>query len=104
MISPSNGKFYKPEQWKRKFHTFIYGVSDEAGLPGLIAQAEDDGCELVQVFPASMPDPRPPNLLVPGQAQRPAMVAVYRPLVRIPLDAYPALVEKHKAAQEAGKK
>ncbi len=92
---------------RQKFHTFIYGLADEAGLSGLIAQAEEDGCELIQVFSGSMPDPRPPSLLVPGQAQRPAMMAVYRPLVRILADAYPALVAKHgaaqKAAQQAGK-
>lgn len=82
-----------------RLHTFIYGLSDESGLSALIASSEENGCEFLQAIACTIPDPRPPSLLVPGQAPRPAMLRAFQILVRLPAADFPALLEKLKALQ-----
>lgn len=83
---------------RQPFHTFIFGIADEAGMSGLIASAESHGCEFIQAIACQVPDPRPVNLLVPGVPQRPQTIRAFQILVRILASEFPALVAKLQAA------
>ncbi len=79
----------------RKWTTFFYGMCSEDKLTALIKEAEDDGCEFVQVMAGMIPAPQS-AVALPGARANP--IPVIRLLVRMLDEDYDALVEKKKAA------
>jgi hypothetical protein len=90
-----NVKFPNINLSRIKYTTFFYGVCTEDRITDVIKDAEDNGCELVQVVPGLM---NPPNssLALPGTKQGP--ITVLRILVRTTDENYAALVAKRTPA------
>jgi hypothetical protein len=81
-----------------KYRTFIYGLCVDQTVPEMVAQAEEDGCMFVQLIPYTIPAQKPTIHLGSAYADP---IPAYKLLVRLPEAAYPALVEKVKARQQA---
>lgn len=86
-----------PSKTKSKFHTFFYGACSEDQFPQLVASAEDNGFEFVQVL-GGMMQPKP-SLVAPPGAGPPAPVAVLRLIVRCLASEFEGLIEKMKAME-----
>lgn len=83
----------KGTPWKKQtWTTFFYGVCTEDRLTDVIKQAEEDGCELVQVIPGMIPAPVSAVALPGARPQNP--ILVMRILVRILDEDYEALVKQ----------
>ncbi len=72
------------------YTTFFYGTCSEDKLTEMVKEAEADGCELIQVIAGMIAAPQS-AVALPGTRQAP--IPVFRLLVRIPDDAYEALVK-----------
>jgi hypothetical protein len=77
----------------KKQTTFFYGACTEDKLSDMISDAEDEGCELVQVMAGIMTPPQSP-LAMPGVKPQP--IQVMRILVRMPVDEYNKLIKSRK--------
>lgn len=77
----------------KKQTTFFYGACTEDKLSDMIRDAEDEGCELVQVMAGMMMPPQSP-LAMPGVKHQP--IQVMRILVRMPVDEYDKLIKLRK--------
>jgi hypothetical protein len=74
-----------------KWTTFFYGMCSEDKLTDMIKEAEEDGCEFVQIMAGMIPPP-PSAVALPGT--RPSPIPVIRLLVRIRDEDYAVLVKK----------
>lgn len=74
-----------------KWTTFFYGMCSEDKLTAMIKEAEDAGCEFVQIMAGMIPPP-PSAVALPGS--RPQAIPVLRLLVRMRDEDYAELVKK----------
>lgn len=74
----------------KKQTTFFYGACSEDKLTDMISEAEDEGCELVQVMAGMMMPPQS-ALAMPGTKPQP--IQVMRLLVRMPVDEYDKMLK-----------
>jgi hypothetical protein len=74
-----------------KYKTFFYGACTEDKLTQMIADSEEEGCQLVQVMAGMMLPPQSP-LAIP--MAKPQPIQVMRILVRAREETYNALIAK----------
>ncbi len=89
-----------PPTWKKQsWTTFFYGMCTEDRMTETIKQAEEDGCELVQVMAGMIPAPQS-AVMLPGAKQGP--IPVLRILVRTLDSNYDALIAKRDVGAGKG--
>jgi hypothetical protein len=82
------------------YHYFFYGMASESELNSLIQEAEDVGCEFLQVMGVTVPLPKQSGLALPGKPVGPQNALVYRIFVRCHRNQTAEVDKKMKAYAE----
>jgi len=87
---------------KTAYHYFFYGLTSEDQLNSLIQEAEEIGCEFVQLVPMAVPATQMGKLALAGRPQ--GMVILFRVFVRCLKSMTAEIDAKMKARAEAEKR